>query len=249
MGQPTPPGDLPLIEGLDPSWNELVNYIPEDKRAEFGPKLKERVTSATSEYEPLKQWEGFQKSGVTPDQADTALRLFNLIETNPRQVYDAIAGHLGITTEQAKEVVKEVKADQAANPYDSKIKTMEEQMATMSQIMLAQRQMTAKEQQDAEMDAVVDQELSDIKKKYGNDVPDDQILMRMYTKNMTAEEAYQEYAGFVTDVRSRRPAPMIMGAGGNIPSNRAIDPTKLNSKETKNLVAQMLDHANAEANK
>jgi hypothetical protein len=248
MTAPNPPGDLPLIEGLGPEWNEFVSAIPEDKRAELGPKLKERVTSVSSQYEALKPWEDFQKSGITPDFADNAVRLWAQIENNPREVYDTLAKHLNITPAQAKEVVEEVKGEQGtANPYESKIKTMEEQMATMSQIMLAQRNMSAEEKRNSEAEAALDQEVSAIRAKYGNDVPEDQILMRMYTKGMSAEEAYQEYAGFVTEVRARRPAPMIMGSGGNIPSGRAIDPTKLNSKDTKNLVAQMLDAANAQA--
>jgi hypothetical protein len=39
---------------------------------------------------------------------------------------------------------------------------------------------------------------------------------------------------------------MLLGAGGTVPK-RGIDVTKLSSAETKNVVAQMLEHANTEA--
>jgi uncharacterized protein affecting Mg2+/Co2+ transport len=193
-------------------------------------------------YEP---WEQFQKSGITPDHADTALRLFATIENNPKEVYETIGRHLGITPAEAKEVVKEVEKESASGNEDPRIARMEDQLKTLAEIALAQRQMTAQEQQAAEQDAAIETEINDIKKKYGNDIPEDEILMRMLHKGMTAEQAYEEYTGRVNEIRQRRPAPMIMGSGGSIP-NRGIDPRKLNSKDTKELVAQMLDHANAE---
>ncbi|MFY3741638.1 MAG: hypothetical protein HMLIMOIP_002096 [Candidatus Nitrosomirales archaeon] len=245
MGQPNPPGDnVPLIEGLDSSWNEIVSAIPEDRRTELGPKLKERITATTSQYEPLKQWEDLQKSGITPDFAGTAIGLFNLIENDPKQVYEAIGKHLNITPAQAKEVVEEV---QDGDQDDPRIQRMEQQLETLAQIALAQRQMTAQEQQAAEADAAVDKELSDLKSKVG-DFPEDEIVMRMLHKDMTAQQAYEEYSGRVSELQKRRPAPMLMGQGGSIPS-RAIDVKKLDSKETKNLVAQMLESANVERNK
>lgn len=242
MGQPNPPGDnIPLVEGLDSSWNEFVSALPEDKRAELGPKLKERINSYESRQKEFEPWEQFQKSGITPDFADTALRLFSTIENNPREVYETIGKHLNITPAEAKTVVEEVKK---GDPEDPRIQTIQTQLDTLTQITLAQRQMSAQEQADAEADAVVDQEIGELKKKYG-DFPEDEVLMRMLHKGLSAEDAYNEYSGFVDQVRSRRPAPMLLGQGGAIPS-RAIDPTKLDSKGTKDLVRQMLDHANAE---
>jgi hypothetical protein len=67
--------------------------------------------------------------------------------------------------------------------------------------------------------------------------------MRMLHKNMSAEEAYAEYSGRVSEIQKRRPAPVIMGAGGSVP-NRGIDVKKLDNEGTKNLVAQMIQHAN-----
>lgn len=239
MGQPTPPGDVPLVEGLGSEWNEFVSAFPEDKRAELGPKLKERVSG----YESLEPWREFQKSGITPEHADTAINLFSLIENDPKQVYEAIGNHLGITPAQVKEAVKEL---EEVSDDDPRVATLQQQVDTLTQIMLAQRQMTAQEQQAAEQDQALNEELEGIKKKYG-DVPEDEILMRMLHKNMTAEQAYEEYTGRVSEIQKRRPAPMIMGSGGVVP-NRAIDVKKLDNAQTKSLVAQMLDHANAERN-
>lgn len=242
MGQPTPPGDIPLIEGLGSEWNEFVSAIPEEQRATLGPKLKERISS----YETLKPWEDFHKSGVTPEHADTALRVLTYIENNPREIYDSLAKYLNITPAQAQEAV-ETEAEDAAEAGDSKrLAQLEHTIKTMTEIMLSERSQTAQEKQVQQQEEALEQEIAAVKKKYGMDIPEDQLTMRMYTKGISAEQAYQEYAGFVSEVQKRRPAPMVMsGSGGSIPA-RTIDPTKLDSKETKNLVKQMLDHANSE---
>ncbi len=52
----------------------------------------------------------------------------------------------------------------------------------------------------------------------------------------------------VSEVRRTRPAPMIMGQGGQIPRN-SVDPVKLDGKATRNLVAQMFQQANDERNR
>ena len=244
MGQPNPPGDIPLVDGLGVEWNDIVNAFPEDKRAELGPKLKERVTAVTSEYEPLKQWEQFQKSGITPEHADTALRLFTQIENNPKEVYETIGKYLNITPAQAEKVVKEV---EKGDKDDPRIQTMQDQINTLAQVAIANREMSVQEQQAAEADAAVDEEIGSLKQKYG-DFPEDEIIMRMLYSDMSAEEAFQDYNGRVAEIQKRRPSPMVMSGGGMVPA-QPIDVRKLDSAGTKNLVTQMLDHANAENRK
>ncbi len=240
MGQPTPPGDnVPLYEGLDSSWNDIVGAFPEDQRAVLAPKLKERL----AEYEPLKQWEDLQKSGITPAHASQALDVFTIIENNPRQVYDTIAKHLGISTQEAKEVVEEI---QDADPEDDpRIATMQKQLDALTQIALMQRQQTTEQERASEVEAQIDKELSDLKKKY-SDVDEEQIILRMVHKDMTAEEAYKDFSSWAAGFRKKPVSPMILGGGGSVP-RKEIDVTKLDPGSTKNLVAQMIQHANDQA--
>jgi hypothetical protein len=240
MGQPTPPGDIPLFDGLDASWNDIVGAFPEDKRAELAPKLKERI----SQYEPLKQWEDFQKSGVSPDHVSTALNVFSVIENNPREVYEAIGKHLGISTQQAKEVVEEI---QEGDEDDPRIASLQQQVETLAQIAIAQRQQENQSQMAAQQDAAVDKEIKAAMAKYG-EVPEDELIMRMLHKGLTAEQAHQEYTGRVTEIRKTRPSPFVLGTGGQVPT-KTVDVKKLDNQGTKALVAQMMEHANAENRK
>lgn len=242
---PNPPGDIPLYEGLGSEWNDILSGFPEDKRSEYAPKLKERLSSVESAYEPLKQWEDLQKSGINPEQVGVALNLQSILEHNPREVYDTIAKYLNITPQQAEQVVEEL---EEADGTDPRIAQLQQQVDTLAQIALAQRNMTTKQKEEAEQDALIDKELSNLRKKYGDNIPEDEILMRMSHKNLTAEQAYQDYESHASSIRKTRPSPLLMGNGGAIPNNK-IDVTKLNRKDTKSVVAQMLESANAEVNK
>lgn len=241
MSQPTPPGDIPLYDGLGSEWNDIVSGFPEDKRAELAPKLKERIDS----YESYKQWDEFQKSGITPDQAKTALDLFSTIENDPRRVYETLGKYLGISTQEAKEVVKEVNAGNVDpnDPRAAEIAALKHQVDTLSQITIAQRQQEIQEQEVQAQSAALEKELDAVKKKFGaENVDEDEIIMRMYDKGITAEQAHLQYMQKVEAIRARRPAPMVLGGSGAVPQ-RQIDVTKLNNMDTKNLVAQMMQQA------
>lgn len=246
MGQPTPPGDLPLYEGLGTEWNDIVGAFPEDKRNELAPLLKSRLDEAVKPYEPLKQYEDFAKSGVNSEQIATALNVFSIIENRPREVLDSIASHLGLTVQEVQKAAQQAQTEADEDDEDPRLKSIEQQVQTLAQIALAQRQQESQAQQQKEQDAVLEKEFKALRDKHG-EFDEEEVLMRMLHKNMSAEDAYTEYTNKVSALRQRRPAPMLMGAGGTIPRN-AIDPTKLSGSDTKNLVAQMLEHARQERN-
>jgi|SRR5882724_2266534 len=249
MTQATPPGDIPLYEGLGAEWNDIVGALPEDRRAELAPRLKERLDARDASYAPLKQWEDLQKSGVSPDHVGAALNIFSAIENNPRQIYDTLAKYLNITPTQAKAAVETLEDVTEENGEDPRLQTMQQQIDTLAQIALAQRKMSTEEQQVAEQEAILEKDMTALKNKYGEgEVNEEEVLMRMLHKGMSAEDAFQEYSGMVTQLRSRRPSPMLLGSGGVVP-RKAVDVTKLDSAGTKSLVAQMMQHGIDESNK
>ncbi|HEY0770697.1 MAG TPA: hypothetical protein VGD31_10225 [Sphingobacteriaceae bacterium] len=239
----TPPGNAPLIEGLDPSWNALVEYVPEDKRGEFANGLKERVSS----YSALEPWKEFASQGITPELAKTSVDLYNIIERNPREVYETIGKHLNITPAQAKEVVQDLQDEvDEGDEDDPRIQRLQQQVDTLAQIALAKNQQELQSKAQEEANAKLEAELSAAKKKYGDDIPDEHLLMRMMHMNMSADEAAKDYRAHEEKIRARRPAPWVMGGSGNTVPNQKIDPTKLSGQDTRNLVAQMFQHAAAE---
>jgi hypothetical protein len=242
MTQATPPGDSPLFEGLGSEWNDIISAIPEEQRATYAPMIKERLST----YEPLKQWESLQKAGATPDQANTALGIVASIETNPRQFYEAIGEHLGITPQQAKEVVKELESTQNADGSQDnpELAELQKQVKVMAEVMIAERQQSTQAQREAEADKALERDLNELKKKFP-DVNEEEVIMRAIAKGITLEQAHNEFTAFVSEIQKRRPAPFVLGNGGHVPA-KSINPSKLSTEDTKSLVAQMMMQSNAE---
>ncbi len=241
MGQPNPPGDIPLIEGLDSSWNDVVSAFPEDRRSELGSQLKSRVES----YEALKPWETFTKAGHSTESVQQAVDVYNILNNNPREVYETIGQYLGITPQQAQKVVESTEGgndEDDDDPYSAEVEQLKQQVRVLSELQLAQHQQETNAKQAAEQDQALEAELSALKAQHG-DFPEQEVLMRMYHLNMTAEEALANYNELADNIRARRPAPTLLGGSGSIP-NRRIEPQKLNSQDTRSLVAQMMQAAN-----
>jgi hypothetical protein len=80
---------------------------------------------------------------------------------------------------------------------------------------------------------------------------DDQIMVYQIAaaSNISLTEAakkVQDYNGKVAQRSAAPPAPSVMGASGSIPAAPNVDPTKLNGRETRNLVADILNQAKAQ---
>lgn len=244
MTYPTPPGDnVPLYEGLDPSWNDFVSVIPEEKRADFASK----VSSIHQQYEPLKQWEDFSKSGITPEHASTALSIYSMVENQPQKIYEELGKYLGISPQAAQQVAETVQQNNNSDDdeIDPRIATMQQQLETLMQIKVAEHNQAQEAQRRAEAEAAIESEWKALKKKHPEITERDEgeIFMRASQKDLNLEQAYNDYLNFLSEVRRGRPTPMVMGAGGSMPAP-GIDVKKLDTAGTKAIVAQMLAASN-----
>lgn len=230
--------------GVNPAWNDVLNYVPEDKRNEVIPKLQEWDNNFQQVQSTVAPWKDFINSGIDPETAEFSVNVLSTLESNPRAVYDALGAHLGISSQEAKELVEDqgLLEEELEEPKeDPRIAKLEKQTEAMAQILLARKN----EEMAAEQDAALDQEMKALRNKLG-DFDEEYVLAKMYA-GMDPEDAAKSYFEFEEQLRSRRPpAPKILSGGsGNIPQ-ASIDPTKLDSKGTKDLVVQMLAAAKAQ---
>jgi hypothetical protein len=248
---PTPNDSaIPLVEGLDASWNPVLSSIPEDKRAEAASVIKERNSQYTQLEKDFEPWSDFNKSGITPDTAQFALDLYYAMEHQPEQVYAALGKHLGVSAREVKTAMEE-STESTEQPAGSAgdvdftqhptFQQMKQQMDAMAQILIANRDAETQTQQQREQDAALEKEMSALKSKVG-EFDEREILMRMAQLDMNAEEAYEDYSSFVNKVRGKQPAPFVIGGGGAAP-RPALDVKKMNDKQTKDLVTQMIEHS------
>lgn len=240
----------PLIEGGNPAWNSLLEHVPEDKREAVVPMLKEWDTNYNQVNEKYSQWKELEDSNISPEDAQMGLNLMAAFENQPHMVYEMLGNHLGISTKEAKEMVEEEAEKQTTEQQQqtpsidpNAFSELENKFNTMAQIMLGQKAEQEQAAQNDAADKALNAELEALQKQVG-DLPENEILMRMaYAADngqpISAEEAYKNYMEHVEEIQRRRPAPFVLGGGGQIPREK-IDVKKLNESETKSLVAQML---------
>jgi hypothetical protein len=254
-GAPTPDNaNIPLLQGIDADWNDVIKYIPEDKRAEAGQHLATRVAKYKETEAAYEPWKEFSGSGVDPQYAQQALLVLDALENRPQEVYELLQKHLGLTPQQAAQVVnqqqqtqqttEEPEFDFSAHP---EFQAMKRQLDAASQILLARRNEEQQMVERAQADQALEDDINALKSKVGNNIPEREILMRMAYggsdgNTLSAEEAYADYMESVKNIQKYRPSPLVMGGGGPIPTS-PIDVKKLDSAGTKSLVVQMLENA------
>lgn len=230
----------PLVEGGNPAWNPFLQFVPEDRRSEAANVLRDWDKSYQTVQEKYKPWEDLSKQGIDPNAAITGVQLLNLIDTQPQVVYETLKNYLEKNNllpagePMPTDSIQEEGDNQNLDELDPKLQKLEQQVQVLAQIALAQKEEKERQQQDQ----AVEKELTSLRKKVG-DFPEEEILMRMSHYGLSAEEAYKKYMGHVEEIRKRRPAPTLLGAGSTIPS-RNINPTKLSEQETRSLVTDYL---------
>lgn len=220
--EPLPESVRPLVEPAFKKWDADVT---------------QKFQSVHSQYEGLKPWESIAQSGYDPETAQQALALMQAINDDPEQVYRALAESFGFGEQGQTDPAGNVPDDEYVDP---RFQTVEEMTNAMAEILLQQENARREAAEDAELD----QYLNTLKQQHG-DYDEDYVLAHMQL-GMTGEQAVQKYQQMLQGFQATRPgatAPAVLGSGGSLPS-QSIDPAKLSSKDTRDLVAQMLAQAN-----
>lgn len=237
----------PTATGTDnasnPMYADYLSRVPEGVRPIVEPVFKEwdagvtkRFQELHSQYEP---WSGIVDE-YEPEGVQQAIALMRAVEADPHGVYEALRESLGdAITENTTDPDDENAADyDEEDPYEARFRKQEEMLGTIAEILLGQRDEVSQNQEDQELD----QYLSSLKEKYG-DFDEDYVLTKM-ANGTDGEKAIQQYQSLIDSRAASRnqagnSAPVVLGAGGGLPSNQ-VDPSKLDDRATKDLVAQML---------
>jgi len=256
------------IPGVHSSWNEMLSSVPPEYHQQMIPHLQkweQNTNKVHQRYEPYKR---FAENGVDAGYMEQAVNIARVLENDPRAVYDLLHEQFGnvAPTQQQQIPQSDMPQQQGTgqglpgntdNPYEGydlppalleKMQRLEGGFDTVAEIILAQKQSTEEQEQDAQLDALYQQfeqqnpvfaALNDdgLAEPYVNSLlqagyKDDEV-MQMFNK--FAERAGQYYA--------RPRAPQLLGSGGGVPSGQAVDPRKMTSRQTRDYVAQTLEAA------
>lgn len=244
--------------GPNPAWNDVLSILPEQFHGVVTPHFQkwdqaaqQRIESVNSQLQSFEPYKPFVEHGITSEEIEQGLRLMFEINNNPQNVYDALAKAYNFGQQANPPVANpngsEKDEDNEENPLANvppeileKLNGQEGMLKAVAQIVLND----AKAKQDAQEDKKLDTELNSLKERIGD--YDERYVLSLMQNGMSADEAGDAFVALKQSFAQNRPfAPTVLGnsqGGSGLPSN-AIDPTKLSNKETRSLVAQMLEAA------
>ena len=184
--------------------------------------------------------DNFIKQGVDPDQVNWAVNMLNMLEQNPREVYDRIGQYYQFNGQQQQDPAngqgQQNQQLQDQDPYAERFTAAERQLRLMTDYLVQQRE----QQAQAEADRWLDEQMAAAEKKYGKF--DDKFVAAQMAGGMTIDQAVQAFQQLRQKWGAPPPPPLITGAGGGI-ANMNTDVRKMNDQDTHNLAVQMINSA------
>lgn len=240
--------------GFNPAFTPLLNDIPQDLHSKVLPHLQEwdkgvaaKLNKVQQGYEP---WKPIIDMGVTPENVQIGLNLINLLEQQPETLYRALVDYYHFGDQQQQGAPgqgqntgnQQQQQQQEEDPYAQKYNQLEQGFNTLANHVLSQN----KQQEQARADQALDTEIQAARKQYGDVFDEEWIIAKcMANDKLTIADAAKMYSEWYQKQAAKFGArPLIMGAGGNGLPQQNVDVTKLSPKDTRSLVAQMIEHAN-----
>lgn len=237
--------------GLNPAWNPMLEKLPSSLHGMVTPHLREwdqnfqrKLQEVQSQYEPYKP---FLEAGTDAETLQAAMQLYQLTEQDPQRIYNELGKFYGYGTggqgqeEQQQEIdPAEYGDDLTQNP---KFKELMQNQEAMAQLLMAQHE----QEELAKAEQRVDQEIAQIKEAHPDMSEDEEIMMlnvatqRGINLSEAADVVFQYNESITQRALQGQPhAPKVMSATGSIPGAPPIDPAKLDAKDRKALVANIL---------
>jgi len=255
--------ETPPSGGDNPNWSTILDVLPTSLHEIVKPVLKTwdqgidgRFQEIHQQYDPYKP---FVEQKVDPNELAQAYALLQAINENPKQIWDQMAQYYGYTGEggqgnsggTAPQPVPTVPPTTQEGQYDfgspeantawqqmsEQVRQQQELLLTMGNAFLSEKQQA----EQAQVDQVLNTQLAEAKTKHGDF--DEAYVLSLVAQGLDVDKAVESFKAAVAsalEASKRPPAPTVMGgAGGPMPTN-AVDPAKMNDKETKDLVIAML---------
>lgn len=255
--------------GDNPAWQEFLEKMPEGFRNVAKPYLQEwdsnvqkRIQTLHDEYAPYKP---LKEAGIDGDSSVQAVQLLRALEADPVATIKAIQEAYGLTPAEAQQVAAAVAPEVVTPPatpegtpgewvippeFKAQFDKLNETQAIMAKHLIQEQQakIDAKNQQDLET------YLAGIVKEYPT-LPADKLARYVTTQlanGIDGNDAAKEFADMIgtsvaAAVAPGNSAPVVLGAGGSLPSNQT-DPLEgvKTSEDRIALVTQMIEQSKAQ---
>jgi hypothetical protein len=252
QGEPSAEGNAP---GPNPAWESVLGVLPEEFHPLVTPEFQkwdqaaqQRIEQANQQVAQFEGFKPFVENNIPIADLEQGLRLMYEINQNPQAVYSALGEAYGLTAAQVESVVESTEGEEEEEPQsfqDPRVDQLQQGVELIAQNLLEQHQSKL----NAEVEAEIDSDLQALREKHGTF--DERYVLSLMAANeeISMDQAFEAYQQLTQQILQQNPrpfAPSVMGnsGGGTGLPSQAIDPTKLDGKATRNLVAEMLKAAN-----
>lgn len=226
--------------GFNPAWNGLLGKIP----TQFHPVIAEDLKQWDRNYGQLAQqfapFKDFVQRGVTPDALSKSYELYQLLNTNPMEIYrrlgEALKDQLPQQQSQLQQFQQQQQAQQQQQPnpndeYDPddvmthpQVRQMQQQLQQMQQYMQQQAQQQQYNAERSRFENEIKTTLDQIEQREGK-FDRGEVMRRVaaqitYGQQPNIMQAYQEQKAYEQSLiaRNQTPAaPQVMPTNGGIP--------------------------------
>jgi hypothetical protein len=240
--------------GGNPAWNDLLSQIPDNLHHLVTPHLQkwdqgvqQRFSQLQKEQSGYAPYKDFVEQGVDPQAIQQALAVMSMINDKPDQFYNEMQTYYKddprFQQQSSDQGQQEPEVDLGGEPPkfniedDPRFQQMQQQQEIIANFLGNQ----VTEQQNAQEDAALDQEMKALETKHG--AYDEDYVLGLAQAGVPLEDAVLRYQGLVGKVRNAPTPgsnfPPVVTPGGGVPST-AIDPAGLTNKETRELIASFL---------
>ena len=236
---------------LRPEWTEFLDTIPSEFVSKATPVLEkwdknfQEVQLANSKYKPFEEF-----ISNDPETLRNAMQIMQMIENDPRGIFDRIGTHHGFLNDEAGQ------GDEEDDEFEDDSFEEDDPIASNPAFQQMQQQNEAfqayvEEQENKKMEAQADQfiqsQFSEVTKLHGSELSadDKQVLSNIALGNMQNSGkldivgAYSQYSRIVSNARNttaNNSIPSVLSGTGAVPKT----PTNYGSKDFENSLEEKL---------
>lgn len=251
----------------NPAWQPLLQQLPEAFHETVRPVLQEwdrgvqeRFQQVQSQYAPYKS---LIDNRVDPSMLTPALELYNLMQQDPRRVYESMAEHFKFSDQGQNGSVGEQEDDEfdlGGGPTqinDPRIQQLQQQQEQILQTMQAAQEHAQAREAEEWLDGKVKSTTEALSQQ--GITPDEsawKFIMSTAAANLqnsggnydaAFDSAVQAYTGLVSNIRQQPRAgdnaPKVLPTNGGTPSNR-LNIADLGDSERRQLGVDWLKRSN-----
>lgn len=252
-GQPQQQGAPPQQQqqgGLSQEFGSpFLNEVDEAHRPIVEPYLKKWDSNITQKFQELHaKYQPYEQLGDV-DQLSQAVYIAQLLENDPKQVFDFLAQELGVQAGQAQGPGQQQQNEpEVPEEFEGLPPAFVQQWQQQQQALEAIAQMLLDNQKSAQekaQDAELDQLMTSLQEKYKDQGGfDEEYVLSKMMNGVDPDKAVKSYFDMVQNVLNQRgarqPGFPVLGGGGVTPQTNSKNVTDLSRNETKDLVAQIL---------